>query len=270
MITKAIILAAGWGTRRLPITKSVEKCMLPIGNRPVIDYVVQDAILAGIKDIYFVVNSEDNQIEKYYKPYPKLEQYLNFAGKPEYLRYIAPPQGVNFYFIEQEVNTKYGTAIPVGLCFPYIRPGESVAVLTGDDFIYNYDGSSELARLIMQTPQGASSMLSVEVDPNRVGEYGVIEFDTQGNYYQIVEKPSPENSPSNYINISKYILNYEVLQVAAAYSKVDITGEYALTEPINQYVLTGGTMKVVLSQGKYFDSGNAYAWVEANRTVLGV
>ena len=250
MITKAIILAAGWGTRRLPITKSVEKCMLPIGNRPVIDYVVQDAILAGIKDIYFVVNSEDNQIEKYYKPYPKLEQYLNFAGKPEYLRYIAPPQGVNFYFIEQEVNTKYGTAIPVGLCFPYIRPGESVAVLTGDDFIYNYDGSSELARLIM--------------------EYGVIEFDTQGNYYQIVEKPSPENSPSNYINISKYILNYEVLQAAAAYSKVDITGEYALTEPINQYVLTGGTMKVVLSQGKYFDSGNAYAWVEANRTVLGV
>lgn len=270
MITKAIILAAGWGTRRLPITKSVEKCMLPIGNRPVIDYVVQDAILAGIKDIYFVVNSEDNQIEKYYKPYPKLEQYLNFAGKPEYLRYIAPPQGVNFYFIEQEVNTKYGTAIPVGICFPYIRPGESVAVLTGDDFIYNYDGSSELARLIMQTPQGASSMLSAEVDPNRVGEYGVIEFDTQGNYYQIVEKPSPENSPSNYINISKYILNYEVLQAAAAYSKVDITGEYALTEPINQYVLTGGTMKVVLSQGKYFDSGNAYAWVEANRTVLGV
>ena len=186
------------------------------------------------------------------------------------MRYIAPPQGVNFYFIEQEVNTKYGTAIPVGLCFPYIRPGESVAVLTGDDFIYNYDGSSELARLIMQTPQGASSMLSVEVDPNRVGEYGVIEFDTQGNYYQIVEKPSPENSPSNYINISKYILNYEVLQAAAAYSKVDITGEYALTEPINQYVLTGGTMKVVLAQGKYFDSGNAYAWVEANRTVLGV
>ena len=60
MITKAIILAAGWGTRRLPITKSVEKCMLPIGNRPVIDYVVQDAILAGIKDIYFGVNSEDN------------------------------------------------------------------------------------------------------------------------------------------------------------------------------------------------------------------
>lgn len=79
-----------------------------------------------------------------------MEQYLNFAGKPEYLRYIAPPQGVNFYFIEQEVNTKYGTAIPVGLCFPYIRPGESVAVLTGDDFIYNYDGSSELARLIMR------------------------------------------------------------------------------------------------------------------------
>ncbi len=270
MITKAIIPVAGWGTRRLPITKAIEKCMLPIGNRPVVDYVVQDAILAGIRDIYFVVNSADTQVEKYYSQHQQLEQYLHFSGKTEYLRFISPPQGVNFYFIDQEVTTKYGTAIPVGLCFPYIKPGESVAVLMGDDFVYNADGSSELARMIAHTPPGGSSMLVTQVDMNRVREYGVIEFDPQGNFYQVIEKPEPENAPSNYINISKYILNYDILQAAAAYSNVEITGEYTITEPITQYVLTGGAMQVIMAQGKYFDAGNAYSWLEANKTILAI
>lgn len=268
-ITKAIIPVAGWGTRRLPVTKAVEKCMLPIGNRPVIDYVVQDAVLAGITDIYFVVNAADTQLEQYYSRHQRLEQYLQYAGKAEYMRYIMPPQGINFYYIDQEITTKYGTAIPVGMCLPYIKPGESVAVMMGDDFIYNADGSSELARLIAQTPEGGCSMLSAQVDPQSVEKYGVIEFDQNGNYYQLVEHPQPETAPSNYINVSKYIFNYELLQATAAYANVEITGEYMITEPINQYVLTGGSMKVVPVQGQYFDAGDAYAWLRANQVILG-
>ena len=268
MITKAIISVSGWGTRRLPITKAIEKCMLPVGNRPVVDYVVQDAIMAGIKDIYFVVNSADTQVEKYYTQHQKLEHYLHFAGKTEYLRYIAPPQGVNFYFLDQEVTTKYGTAIPVGLCFPYIKPNESVALLMGDDFVYNADGNSELAYLISQTAPGGSSMLTTQMPANRLREYSVIEFDPQGNYFQVADHPEPENAPSNYVNINKYILNYDILQAAAAYSNVEITGEYAITEPINQYVMTGGSIQVVQARGRYFDTGNAYDWLEANKTIL--
>lgn len=268
-ITKAIIPVAGWGTRRLPVTKSIEKCMMPIGNRPVIDYVVQDAILAGITDIYFVVNQADTQLERYYTHNQKLEQYLQFSGKPEYLRYIMPPQGINFYYIDQDTTSKYGTAIPVGLCAPYVKPGESVAVMMGDDFIYNTDGSSELARLMAQTPENGCSMLGVDIDPQAVERYGVIEFDTNGNYYQMVENPAPEQAPSATINVSKYIFNYDLLQATAAYSNVNITGEYKITEPINQYVATGGQMRVVRPQGQYLDAGDAYLWHYANSVILG-
>lgn len=73
-ITKAIIPVAGWGTRMLPITKAIEKCMLPVGTRPVIDYVVQDVLQAGIKDIYFVVGEDSTQLEKYYRSNIKLNE----------------------------------------------------------------------------------------------------------------------------------------------------------------------------------------------------
>lgn len=268
-ITKAIIPVAGWGTRRLPVTKAVEKCMLPVGNRPIVDYVVQDAIAAGITEIFFVVNQGDRQLEKYYSHNPALEQHLNYFGKQEYLRYIAPPQGIKFYYIDQASGNKYGTAIPVGMCAQYLKPGESVAVMMGDDFVYNPDGSSELRRLISATPEGGNSMLSATVPQEAVNRYGVIEFDVNGNYYQMVEKPDPAAAPSTSINISKYIFNYDLMQMIGAYSQVDITGEYYITEPMNQYVLTGGSIKVVPSVGQYLDAGDPYSWLHANRVILG-
>lgn len=269
-ITKAIIAVAGWGTRRLPITRSIEKCMLPVGNRPVIDYVVQDCVLAGITDIYFVVNQGDTQLEKYYTQNPRLQQYLQQANKPEYLRFTSPPPNVRFFYIDQDTSQRYGTAIPVGLCAPYIKPGESVAFMTGDDFIYNADGSSELARQIVQTPEGECSMLSVTVDQQSVSRYGVIEFNDNGQYFQTVEKPEPENAPSNYINVSSYVLNYDMIKMIESYNNANITGEYRITDPINQFVLTGGAMNVVQAQGQYLDAGDVYTWHHANKVVLGL
>lgn len=268
-ITKAIIPVAGWGARRLPVTKAIEKCMLPVGNRPIVDYVVQDCIAAGITEIFFVVNKGDTQLEKYYSHNPELERHLNYFGKQEYLRYVMPPEGIKFYYIDQASGDKYGTAIPVGMCAQYLKPGESVAVLMGDDFVYNPDGSSELSRLIAATPEGGNSMLSATVPQESVGGFGVIEFDVNGNYYQMVEKPAPAAAPSNSINISKYIFNYDLMQMISAYSQVDITGEYYIIEPMNQYVLTGGSIKVVPAQGQYLDAGDPYSWLYANRVVLG-
>lgn len=268
-ITKAIIPVAGWGTRRLPVTKAIEKCMLPVGNRPVVDYVVQDCIRAGITEIFFVVNKGDTQLEKYYSRNLALEQYLNYFGQQEYLKYIMPPEGVKFYYIDQDTNAKYGTAIPVGMCAQYLKPGESVVVATGDAFFYNPDGHSEIAQMLATTPEGSNSMLTTEVPREAVGKYGVVEFDTNGNYYQIIEKPSPEQAPSTSINTSYFVLNYDVMQAIAAYANVDITGEYYILEPINQYVLTGGSVQVVRAAGQYLDAGEPYSWLYANRVVLG-
>lgn len=270
MITKAIIPVAGWGTRRLPITKAIEKCMLPIGNRPTVDYVVQDCIKAGIQDIYFIVGEESAQLQTYYGDNGALNTYLIANGKEEMLPLVTPPRNVRFHYIVQPNNQRYGTAIPVSLALPEISAGESVVVLMGDDFVYNADGSSEVARLIAATPENGNAMLGVAIPRDQVGRYGVLELNGQHEFVRIIEKPEPAHAPSNLINVSKYVLNYDVLMAIARYCELQLSGEYYITEPINQYVLGGGTFKVVEARGQYLDSGTVQGWLQANTVVAGV
>ena len=268
MISKAIIPVAGWGTRRLPITKAIEKCMLPVGNRPLVDYVVQDCIAAGITDIYFVVGEESTQLQQYYGQNKALETYLEANGKEAQLSLIAPPQAVSFTYITQPAEGKYGTAIPISLAAPYIEQDESVVVLMGDDFIYNSDGRSEVARLVQATPKGGCGILGVEVPNEKVGMYGVIESTSENKYVRIVERPRPEEAPSNLINVSKYVLNHAVLSEIINYVETEVGGEYYIIEPINRYVAQGGEVSVVRPRGRYLDGGSVEGWLTANRVVL--
>ncbi|HET8884712.1 MAG TPA: sugar phosphate nucleotidyltransferase [Candidatus Saccharimonadales bacterium] len=267
-ITKAIIPVAGWGTRRLPITKAIEKCMLPIGNRPIVDYVVYDCIVAGIRDIYFVISEESTQVQAYYGENAKLHAYLAANQREDLLRLIAPLPGVTFHYVRQPNNGKYGTAVPVGLVAPLLQPGESVAVLMGDDFVYNADGSSEVARLMAATPENGNALLSAAIDPAVVSNYGVLALDEQGNYAHIVDRPTPEAAPSSTINISKYVMNYDLIKAAESYTSADMTGEYHMTEVMNQYVSSGGSVKVVPIEGQYLDGGSVGGWLHANNLIV--
>jgi UTP--glucose-1-phosphate uridylyltransferase len=266
-ITKAIIPIAGWGTRRLPITKAIEKSMLPIGNRPIVDFVVQDCIAAGITDIYLVISEASTQVQEYYGNNGALETYLISSGKEGMLPLVKPPRNVRFHYVTQPANGKDGTAIPVGLITPELEHGESVVVLMGDDFIYNADGSSEVARLLAATPEGGNAMLGVNVPREHVGRYGVLELNDQHEFVRIVEKPIPEQAPSTLINVSKYVLNYDLMTAITNYSNVMLSGEYYITEPINQYVLGGGSVKVMEAKGKYLDGGTVEGWLNANNVV---
>lgn len=265
-ITKAIIPVAGWGTRRLPITKAIEKCMLPIGNRPIVDYVVADAIAAGITDIYFVVNENSTQLQAYYSSNQPLENYLRSKEKLVELDIVQPPERISFHYIVQSAEEKYGTATPVAIAGQYVTDDESVVVLMGDDFIYNGDGSSETARLIEATPEGACGLLAARVPKESVYKYGVVELDQNENYVQIVEKPRPDEAPSDLINISKYVLTKDVINLATKLSPTH-NGEYLLTDAINEYVATGGTVRVVPAKGEYLDGGNLEGWLHANQVV---
>ena len=267
-ITKAIIPVAGWGTRRLPITKAVEKCMLPIGNRPLVDYVVQDCLAAGINEIYFIVGEDSDQLENYYRSNIKLIDYLKRNGKEDMVPLIAPLAGVKLHFVVQPSYGKYGTAIPVALVADQIPDGESVVVLMGDDFIYTDDGSSETARLIAAAGE-SSAMLGVEVPREVVSRYGVIETDANNHFVQIVEKPTPDDAPSNLINVSKYVLNSDAIASIRAYAATDRTDEYYITDPINDYVAAGGIVSVVPAKGQYLDGGSVEGWLHANNVVVG-
>ena len=265
MIKKAIIPVAGWGTRMLPITKVIEKCMLPIGTRPLVDYIVQDCLAAGIDELIFIVGEQSAQLEQYYRSNIQLNDYLRRNGKEDKLSLVGPIKA-KMHFVTQPSYGKYGTAAAVALASDYIDEGESAVVLMGDDFIYNRDGSSEVARLIKATPEGECGLLAVEVPSNEVSRYGVISVDGDGNYQKIVEKPTAEDAPSNLINISKYILSSQVIRLCETVEK-SARGEYELPDAINIYVSGGGKMKVVPAVGQYLDGGSPEGWLSANNVV---
>ena len=267
-IQKAIIPVAGWGTRMLPITKSIEKCMLPIGNRPIIDYVVQDCIDAGINDIYFVVGEQSTQIQNYYRSNIQLNDYLKRNGKDDKLPLVAPIKGVNFHFIVQPSQGKYGTAVPVSLVNEYINEGELVAVVTGDDFVYSTDGVNNIKQLL-DAAGDHGAMLGVNVPREDVSNYGVLDLDDQGHYRKIVEKPTVEQAPSTLINISKYVLPKSAIAAAVTVGINPTRGEYEITDVINQYVQQGGSLRVVEAQGEYLDGGTVKGWLHANNVVVG-
>lgn len=266
-ITKAIIPVAGWGTRRLPITKTIEKCMLPIGNRPVVDYVVQDCIKAGITDIFFVISKHNTQLQNYYSSNLELEQYLERNNKKDQIASITPPN-VNFHYIVQPDDKKYGTAIPVGLAIPFIEKDESVVVLMGDDCIYRKDGQSEVKSLIESAGKNCA-MIGVQIPKKDVSRYGVIRTNDNNEFIEIVEKPKVDEAPSDIINVSKYVFNYKMLKYIKEYAdKANPKGEYVITEPINHFIEDGGKLTVVESKGVYLDSGTVQGWLNANKVIV--
>lgn len=275
-IKKAIIPVAGWGTRRLPITKVIEKAMLPIGNRPLVDYVVEDCAKAGIEEVYIVIDEKPfSQIKAYYEENAKLNNYLVARGKGDKVSLADTNRdGLTLHFYAQKnVDERYGSAEPVAQVVEEFGIDEACVVLMGDDFIYNADGSSDLARL-MELVEDAddSAMLATEIPIEEVERYGVLKVD-DGTLSGIYEKPKKEEAPSNLINISKYIMSAELLQRIVKYCKENDFGpkdqEYLITDPIIEHIKAGKKIHVLPIQGEYLDGGSQEGWLHANNVVCG-
>lgn len=275
-ITKAIIPVAGWGTRRLPITKVIEKSMLPVGNRPLVDYSVQELIEAGVTDIYMVVSyTEPCQVREFYSDNIVLNDYLISRGKGDRVALTKTlPEHVKIHYIAQDANSKYGTAVPVAMAAEEYNLNEPVIVYMGDDFIWNPEGESAATSLINSLQSETdSAILGVEIPKEKVDKYGVLEVQ-DGKLTNVVEKPSVEEAPSNLINVSKYILSADLLQKIVAYVNEHDFGptdqEYMITDPIYDYIKQGQTMRVASTSGQYLDGGSVEGWVHANNVVCGV
>ena len=273
MITKAIIPVAGWGTRRLPITKIIEKSMLPVGNRPLVDYSVQELIKAGVKDIYMVIsNVEPCQVQEFYKNNLALNQYLIDRGKEDRLKLAKTlPDDVTIHYTIQDPAGKYGTAVPIAMVVEEYKIDEPVLVFMGDDFIWNPEGESAAQALVDAiTDDTDSAILGVEIDKEKVEKYGVLSAE-DGKLTGIVEKPTPEEAPSNLINVSKYIMSPELLQMIVKYVKEHNFGpkdqEYLITDPIYEFINQGGIMRIAPTDGEYLDGGSVEGWLHANNVV---
>lgn len=275
-INKAIIPVAGWGTRRLPITKVIEKAMLPIGNRPLADYVVEDCAKAGIKEIYIVIDEKPfSQIKAYYEENADLKNYLVARGKEDKLSLAnTNREGVTLHFFAQkDVDLRYGNAEPVAQVVEEFGIDEPCAILMGDDFSYNKDGSSDLARLMeLIKDESESAMLAAEVPMETIERYGVLKVDN-GLLTGIYEKPKREDAPSNMISISKFIMSRELLQRIVKYCKDNDFGpkdqEYLITDPVIEHIKAGGKIRVMPINGEYLDGGSTEGWLHANNVVCG-
>ena len=269
--TKAVIAVGGFGTRWLPITKSIEKCMLPVGNRPVIDYIVDDCIEAGIKDIYFVVSEQNAQLRSYYGDNPKLYAHLEAKGKVKELGQLKGiSRKASFHFVVQTPEYPYGTAVPVMLCEQYLqlKPHEQFVVIMGDQFVHNKDGSSEVRHLLkrVESSGATSGMGVVHVPKEEVNKYGIVDVEERDDgltFRRIVEKPSTEEAPSTFNNLSLYVFDQDIFGCLQRVKPTN--GEYYITDALNIYVQRlHKQLMVVPAKGKYLDCGTVEGWLHAN------
>lgn len=274
MITKAIIPVAGWGTRRLPITKIIEKSMLPVGNRPLVDYSVQELISVGVKDIYMVIsNVEPCQVQEFYKDNLALNQYLKERGKEDRLKLAKTlPDDVTIHYTIQDPASKYGTAVPIAMVVEEYNLNEPVLVFMGDDFIWNPGGESAAEALVKASGGSESAILGVEIPREKVAKYGVLSA-RDGRLVNVVEKPDPKDAPSNLINVSKYVMSPDLLQKIVTYVNSHDFGpkdqEYMVTDPIDEFIQDGGIIRVAPTTGEYLDGGSVEGWLHANNVVCG-
>ncbi|WP_404449349.1 UTP--glucose-1-phosphate uridylyltransferase [Sutcliffiella horikoshii] len=252
MVKKAIIPAAGYGTRGLPITKVLPKEMFPIGLKPAIHYVVEEAIESGIEQILMIVSRKKNMIVDYFDDSLELEAFLERENK-HHLIEIVPIPSVPIHYIRQPYAKGLGDAIRVGKSFIGDEP---FAVLLPDDIMIS-EKEPALKQLINQFNKYGKTVIGIkEVEESKLKNYGVISGKVEGKglfkLEDIVEKPS-KNAPSNYAVIGRYVFTPEILSILDD-KQQPAGGELQLTDAIKDLLSKEDCFGKVVD-GERFDIG---------------
>lgn len=263
-IRKAVFPVAGLGTRFLPATKTVPKEMLPIIDRPLIQYAVDEAIEAGCDTLVFVTNRYKHAVADYFDKAYELEQKLERAGKTEQLelvRNVLPP-GVRAVFVTQAEALGLGHAV---LCAKPVVGDEPFAVLLPDDLIWNR-GPGALKQMADAAEASNASVIAVQnVAPEQTGSYGIVASDDfsgrQGRVRSIVEKPKPEDAPSNLAVVGRYVLDPRIFSLLEQ-ARPGAGGEIQLTDAIAA-LLAEQDVYAYRFQGTRFDCGTHIGLIEA-------
>jgi len=264
-IRKAVIPAAGFGTRFLPQTKAMPKEMLPIVDKPVIQYVVEEAVASGVKDIIIVTGALKRAIEDHFDaPNADLIKNLKDGGKEKLLEKTkAISEMANFIYIRQK--GLYGNGTPVLSAEPAIED-EFFAVLWGDEFIHSKP--PRLAQMIdVHEKYGGAVISGVRIEKKEdLIRYGIAEVEkVEGNVFKIkkiVEKPQPEDAPSNLATHGAYILPPEIFAILRD-QKPGTGGEIYLPEAIDELIKTGYPVYACeIENGRYYDTGNKLEYMK--------
>lgn len=263
-ITTAVFPVAGLGTRFLPITKAAPKEMLPIVDKPIIQYVVEEAVQAGIKHLVFVTSSSKRAIEDYFDSNFELETRLQQSGKMRALKTvkdILPPE-VTLSYVRQPQPQGLGHAV---LCAQAVVGNQPFAVLLADDIIYNA-GVGCLQQMIALYQQQASSVVAVETVPlAQTDQYGIVAVDAadkpSAKILNIVEKPKPQEAPSQLAVTGRYILTPEIF-ACLQQTQRGKGGEIQLTDAIAR-LMQQQAVYALAFEGKRFDCGSKIGYLQA-------
>lgn len=262
-IRKVVIPVAGWGTRSLPATKHIPKEMLPIYNKPVIQYVVEEAQRAHIKDVIFVTNRDKNVIEDHFDHNLQLEDLLERSGKLDKLEEVRQvAEMVNILSVRQKRQLGLGHAV---LCARELVGDEPFAVMVGDDLMFSgVPGIGQLIEVAMAEKMPVIGVM--EVPWEKVSRYGIIDGEevAPGVYRvrDMVEKPKREDAPSRMAIVGRYVLTPDIFDYLEKV-KPGHGGEIQLTDALQAMAKERGMMAVRMA-GMRFDAGDWAEFLSAN------
>lgn len=260
-VRKAVFPVAGFGTRFLPATKAMPKELLPIVDKPLIQYAAEEAIAAGIDTLVFVTGRNKRAIEDHFDSNQELEAALRAKGKSDQADMVHSilPEGVECIFVRQPEQLGLGHAV---LCAERAVGQDPFAVLLADDFL-TYEGAGITADLVKGYAASGCTQLSVmEVDGADISKYGVVKPGAAaGSVAGLIEKPTFEEAPSNMASIGRYVLTPDIFDILRG-QKPGAGGEIQLADAINTQAAAGRVQAVPLS-GRRFDCGSVKGFLEA-------
>jgi UTP--glucose-1-phosphate uridylyltransferase len=262
-IRKVVVPVAGWGTRSLPATKNIPKEMLPVYNKPVVQYIVEEAIRSGLDDVVFVTNREKKVIEDHFDKNLQLEGLLQRAGKTELLKTVQEvARMANIISIRQKEQLGLGHAV---LCAKDLINEDAFGVMLGDDLMFGMEpGLKQLIEVAAAERLPVVGVMEVEAD--KVDRCGIVagEEIAPGTYRvtDLVEKPAVQDAPSRLAIVGRYVLTPEIFP-ALENTKAGAGGEIQLTDALRTVAKERGLLAVKM-RGMRFDAGNWAEYLTAN------
>ncbi|WP_409048260.1 UTP--glucose-1-phosphate uridylyltransferase GalU [Microbacterium sp. HA-8] len=263
---KAVIPAAGLGTRFLPATKAMPKEMLPVVDKPAIQYVVEEAVQAGIEDVLIIIGRNKNNLSNHFDSVPELEEKLRAKGDTSKLQKVmASSDMADIHFVRQGEPKGLGHAVLRAKAHVGTMP---FAVLLGDDLIDERDPL--LTKMLEeQTKRGASIVALMEVDPEQIHLYGAAAVAATDDpdvvrVTGLVEKPAKEDAPSNLAIIGRYVLSPEIFDVLE-HTQPGKGGEIQLTDALEEQAADAAGPGVfgVVFRGRRYDTGDRVDYIKA-------
>lgn len=271
MLNKVIIPVAGLGTRVLPASKAIPKEMLPVVDKPVIQYVIEEAAAAGFTQIILVTRSGKSAIEDHFDHNSELEDILEAKGKKALLEAVRTtlPAGTQLISVRQDQALGLGHAV---LCAaPLIGEDEHFAVMLPDMLIDSTTGRSDLEQMVQAYHDSRCSQIMVQAVPeDQVERYGIVDCGnsvpaagTASTLYNLVEKPSPAEAPSSLAIVGRYILPGAIMEQLKT-TDPGAGGEIQLTDAIKTLVENGAQLQAFNMTGDLYDCGNKTGLLQAN------